>query len=96
MILHTFLYTENSVIDYLITSFDLLELCFIIKVGENILSPHMPIEAIYHVTRIPENQSEEQDLPHTVLRWRHEQMPTYIQNVLQLFQHMSIDDHFVY
>ena len=84
----------NSLIDYLITSFDLLKLYFNIKVGENILSPHMPIEAIYYVTRIPENQSEEQDLPHTVFRWRHEQMPTYIQNVLQLFQHMSIDDHF--
>ena len=54
----------------------------------------MPIEAIYHVTRIPENQSEEQDLPHTVFRWRHEQKPAYIQNVLQLFQHMSIDDNF--
>ena len=56
----------NSVIDYLITSFDLLELCFNLKVGENILSPHMHIEAIYHVTHIPENQSEERDLPHTV------------------------------
>ena len=60
----------NSVVDYLITSFDLLELCFIIKVDENILSPHMPIEAIYHVTRNPENQSGEQDLPHTVFCWR--------------------------
>ena len=58
----------NSVIDYLITSFDLLELCFSLKVGEDILSPHMPIEAIYHVTHIPENQSKEQDLPHTVFR----------------------------
>ena len=56
----------NNVIDYLITLFELRELCFIIKVGENILSPHMPIEAIYHVTRIPENQSEEQDFLHTV------------------------------
>ena len=46
----------NSAIDYLITSFALLELCFNLKVGENILSPHMPIEAIYHVTHIPENQ----------------------------------------
>ena len=64
----TYIYLHtNSVIDYLITSFDLLEMCINIKVGENILSPHMPIEAIYHVTRIPENQSEEQDLPHTVL-----------------------------
>ena len=47
-----------------ITSF--LELCFNLKVGENILSPHMPIEATYHVTHIPENQSNEQDVPHTV------------------------------
>ena len=61
----------NSVIDYLTTSFDLLELCFNLKVGEHILSSHMPIEAICHVTRIPENQSEEQDLPHAVFRWRH-------------------------
>ena len=27
-------------------------------------------------------------------RWRHDLMPTYIRNVLQLFQHMLIDDHF--
>ena len=54
----------------------------------------MPIEAIYHVTHIPGNQSEEQDLPHAVFRWRHELLPTYIRNVLQLFQHRLIDDHF--
>ena len=43
---------ENSVVDYWITLFDLLELCFNLKVGENILSSHLPIEAIYHVTSI--------------------------------------------
>ena len=80
---------ENSVIDYLTTSFYLPELCFNIKVGENILSPHIPIEVIYHVTRIPENQSEEQDLPDTVFRWRHQQMPTCIQQMPTCFTAFS-------
>ena len=71
----------NSLIDYIIVSPELCKLFSYFSIIYNVLSPHMPIEATLRSVTVAEDAHNIPTKYRSVLRWRDELLPTFIQNI---------------
>jgi len=84
----------NSVIDYLIMSIELKELCVHFTVQDNVLSSHMPLEfdisCNLSQTCIPQNS----DVFETVCRrWDDTSIPVYIENIKRELESLHLEEY---
>ena len=84
----------NSLIDYIIVSPELCKLFSYFSIQYNVLSPHMPIEATLRSVTLAEDAHNIPTEYRSVLRWRDELLPTFIQNIRSGLVTFEINEYF--
>ena len=84
----------NSLIDYIIVSPELWKLFSYFSIQYNVLSPHMPIEATLCSVTVAEDPHDISTEYRSVLRWRDELPPTFIQNIRSGLVTLEINEYF--
>ena len=91
----TYIYTHgNSLIDYIIVSPQLCKLFSYFSIQYNVLSSHMPIEATLRSVTVAKDPHNIPTEYRSVLRWRDELFPTFIQNITSGLVTLEINEYF--